>query len=230
MNTLLQLVLGGTAGYSLVRFFLHPEESLSSNPPRDQEMKRLYRHALAVYQPGTQVGPLARELGVDKRTIIRWMTEAGVYKPPPTGRPRTAPYTKALSMYEPGMNVAALARELRVPYIKLLNFLKADGVYVSTEEIRDLEERRRAAQILGSPKTRKEIILTTATGMTLDDIAIKYGTFASVIREVLEDEGVEVGKSGIVDPEHSISKELAKRQWSAKMGGRKAARTRTRSR
>lgn len=230
MNALLQLVLGGTAGYSLVKFFLHPEESLSSNPPRSQKMKRLYRHALAVYEPGTHIGPLARELGVTNQTLIRWMTEAGVYEPPPAGQPRTAPYAKALSVYEPGMNVAALARELRVPYTKLLNFLKAEGVYVSTEEVRDLEERRRAAQILGSPKIRKEIVLTTATGMTLDDIAIKYGTFAPVIREVLEDEGVEVGKSGIVDPEHPISKELAKRQWSAKMGGRKAAWTRTRSR
>lgn len=34
MNTLLQLGLGAAAGYALVKFFLQPEEILSSNPRR----------------------------------------------------------------------------------------------------------------------------------------------------------------------------------------------------
>lgn len=37
VNTLIQVVLGAAAGYSVVRFFLKPEESLSPNPRRYSE-------------------------------------------------------------------------------------------------------------------------------------------------------------------------------------------------
>ena len=37
MNTWLQMALGGATGYALVKFFMRPEESFSSNPRRYSE-------------------------------------------------------------------------------------------------------------------------------------------------------------------------------------------------
>jgi hypothetical protein len=142
--------------------------------------------------------------------------EANPY-PRDEGRPTFA-YEEALLLYEPGANVAAIARDLELPYDELMHFLKEQGVYVSRELLRKKHQQWRTFEILGSPELREEIVSLAASGMRIRELAHHFAAPEAVIEKVLKQAGIPFDRWGLVDPEHPLSRERAKRSKAAKMG------------
>lgn len=179
---------------------------------------------ISTYRPGDSVTSLANAYGLDVKTVIGWLRDAGICHEEPA-------LEEALLLYEPGDNVAELSWELGVPYTQLINFLKKKKVYVSREQIRKLEQKWRASEILGSEEVMDEILRAAYSGgAVVSDLAHQFNTSDDAMEEILKRSNIQIGRFGVIHPTHPRSQEKIRSKIIGRVRARKSAMTRRRRR
>lgn len=103
--------------------------------PEYSEYESLKEELFLRYTPGVSVRKLARELGIEPVTALRWLQKTEFYQPPdPSTRVLSEELQEKrrllISRYEPKMSLRALAKDVGVNEATAKKWLVQEGIYV----------------------------------------------------------------------------------------------------
>lgn len=163
--------------------------------------------AIELYQSGLSAQATAERVGSSKKTILRWLKDAGVSrrKGGPDKMGQLEPFAgEIIESYQKGHSGATIAEKYGTTDSTILKFLKLHGI-----ESRKTWSRNPLSKGLqdADEELITEIIYRYENGAKVEEIAIEYGVVASTVWKLLKEKGVTTRARGPVGPEREGDKQ-----------------------